>query len=285
MAAMTDTRDSWLRMATAQLAKAGIDSPAYDALMLLCHGLGLPHSDAKLHPQTTLDEQGLAQLAPLLARRIAREPLAHITGTRGFWSLDLIVTPDVLDPRPDTECVVEALLNRVTDRRADLRLLDLGTGSGAIALALLAELPNATALGVDVSEAALKIAAANADKNGLADRFTPCLGDWDACGQTGFDLIVSNPPYIPSADIDGLAPEVRMHEPHLALTPGADGLAAYKTILSRHHLWAGPDSLIGFECGFDQARALRQLMVDHDIKNTQIHKDLAGIERAVTGQL
>lgn len=284
MAVMTDTRDSWLRLATMQLAQAGVDSPAYDALMLLCHGMGVTHSDAKLHPETILTADDLATLSPLLARRVAREPLAHITGTRGFWTLDLTVTPDVLDPRPDTECLVEAVLARLSDRKAPLRLLDLGTGSGAIALALLAELPNATALGVDVSTAALQIAAQNAEQNDLADRFATHQGDWDTNGQTGFDIIVSNPPYIPERDIAGLAPEVRGHEPHLALTPGADGLAAYKVILARLDQWAKTDSLIGFECGFDQAPSLRQLMIDHDLKNTQIDKDLAGIGRAVTGR-
>lgn len=280
---MTETRDGWLRDATLRLASAGVDSPAYDALMLLCHGLGLTQSDAKLHPETDINDQELNALDQLLARRAAREPLAHITGTRGFWSLDLAVTPDVLDPRPDTECLVEAVLARIPDRNASLSVLDLGTGSGAIALALLTELPNATAMGVDVSAAALTIATHNADRNGLANRFISHQGDWDTGGQNGFDIIVSNPPYIPESEMAGLMPEVRDYEPHLALSPGADGLAAYRQIITKLPQWGHTGSIVGFECGYDQARALVALMADAELTYIQIAKDLAGIERAVTG--
>lgn len=283
MAAMTDTRRDWLQRAAASLAMAGIDSPDHDALQLLCHALGITVSDAKLHADTIIPEDSIAQLSGLLARRVGREPLAHITGTRGFWSLDLIVTPDVLDPRPDTETLIEATLNQVSDKTAPLRVLDLGTGSGAILLALLTELPNATGLGVDLSDKALTIAKQNAAQNNLADRAQFHQGDWETGNTNNFDIIVSNPPYIPAGDIAGLQPEVRDHEPHLALTPGDDGLAPYRIILDRLAKWAAPTALIGFECGIDQANDLAKLMTDANLTDISTYKDLGGIDRALTG--
>jgi len=285
MALMTKTRADWLKSATAQLAAAGVDSPDHDALQLLCFALKITVSDAKLHADRAIADNDMATLCDVLSRRSAREPLAHITGTRGFWTLDLTVTPDVLDPRPDTETLIEATLKAIADKAAPLRVLDLGTGSGAILLALLSELKNATGLGVDLSDKALLVAAKNAAANGLAERASFVIDDWNTQGATGFDIIVSNPPYIPAADIAELDPEVRDHEPHLALTPGDDGLSPYRIILERLENWAAPDALIGFECGIHQATDLAALMAERGLIMINIHKDLGGIDRVVTGRI
>lgn len=271
-----------LKQAEAALTKAGVGSPAHDARALLAYHLGMPQSRLPLALQD--DADSLAGFNALIARRAAREPLAHITGTRGFWSLDLKVTPAVLDPRPDTETLIECVLQQVEDKAAPWRILDIGTGSGAVALALLSEMPCVTAIATDISADALAVATENATANGLAQRISFIQTSWAAGIKGPFDIVVSNPPYIPSHDIAELEPEVRQHEPHLALDGGPDGLAPYRNILHALPSLAAPGALIGFEMGFDQAEALTQLMEKAGIIAPTTQHDLGGNPRVVYGR-
>lgn len=273
---------SLLKQAEATLAKAGVQSPAHDARALLAFHLGMPRSRLPLVLQDQADNA--EPYMALIARRAAREPLAHITGTRGFWSLDLKVTPAVLDPRPDTETLIECVLAQVKDKNAPMRLLDIGTGSGAIALALLTELPGATAIATDVSTEALAIATENALATGLGGRISFVQTNWTDGLNGPFDVVVSNPPYIPSADVAGLEPEVRLHEPHLALDGGPDGLAPYRHILAALPGLCSAGALVAFEMGFDQADALAALMHTAGLEGLTMQRDLGGNARVVFGR-
>jgi release factor glutamine methyltransferase len=219
-----------------------------------------------------------AVLDSFVARRLAGEPVDRITGSRGFWTLDLAVEPAVLSPRADTETIVRAALDRLGPAR---RILDLGTGSGAILLALLAELPEARGVGVDVSPEALAVARRNADLSGLAARAAFLEGGWDAALGQRFDLVVSNPPYIPTGDIAGLDPEVRDHDPHLALDGGADGLDAYREILPLLPRLLTEDGSAVLEIGFGQGEDVARLSAEAGLTVLEIRPDLGGVPRAV----
>jgi release factor glutamine methyltransferase len=224
------------------------------------------------------------KLDRFVARRLAGEPVDRILGRRGFWTLDLAVTPDTLSPRPDTEVLVEAVLKhpRIAHRKADpLRILDLGTGTGAILLALLSELQQATGLGVDISAAALAVAEANARRARLAERVKWAHSDWTD-GVTGaFDIIVSNPPYIPSADIASLDREVRDHDPHLALDGGPDGLAPYRQIIPALPRLFAPGGIAALEFGIGQSDALCRMALAHGFRDPVIAEDLSKIDRVI----
>lgn len=223
-------------------------------------------------------------LAGLLARRLAGEPVDRILGRRGFWTLDLKIAPDVLSPRSDTETIVRAALERLAGegRTGDrLRLLDLGTGTGAILLALLSELPNAVGLGIDASDAALETAATNAALAGLPARTDWRKGDWGSGLSGPFDVIVSNPPYIPSGDIAALDREVRDHDPVLALDGGADGLACYRAILPRLTGLLAPRGFAVLEIGFGQDRDVAALARAAMLDVVGLKPDLGGVPRAM----
>ncbi|MGL4634909.1 MAG: peptide chain release factor N(5)-glutamine methyltransferase [Beijerinckiaceae bacterium] len=225
-----------------------------------------------------------ALLERMVQRRLAGEPVDRILGHRGFWSLELIVTPDTLSPRADTETVVEAARDhtlKIHKQDSPLRILDLGTGTGAILLALLKEFPQATGLGIDISEKALDVARRNADLNQLSTRASFQTGSWLAGLAGTFDIIVSNPPYIPSADIAGLDSEVREHDPLLALDGGTDGLDAYRIILAETASRLSPQGIAVFEGGARQAADIAAIGNRRGLRTAEIHKDLAGIERAV----
>jgi release factor glutamine methyltransferase len=224
------------------------------------------------------------QLEKLIGRRLAGEPVDRVTGRRGFWTLDLKVTPDVLSPRSDTETVVRAALEDVTARKATqaaLRILDLGTGSGAIVLALLAALPSATGLGIDISERALATARENAERNGLSDRVSFRTGDWFAGVEGQFDIIVSNPPYIPAAEIGGLAPEVRDFDPHLALDGGVDGLEPYRIILGQIMPYLAQDGFLVLEFGQGQGPDVQAIARAGGFKSVRFSDDFNGIQRVI----
>jgi release factor glutamine methyltransferase len=225
-----------------------------------------------------------AILDELLRRRRAGEPVDRILGRRGFWTLDIGVTDATLSPRSDTETIVRAALDhlRARGRTADaLRVLDLGTGTGAILLALLSELPNAVGLGVDVSEAALEVAAANTDLAELQERCTWRRGDWATGLQGRFDLIVSNPPYIPTDVIATLDREVRDHDPHLALDGGPDGLDCYRALMPQLTGILRPDGLAVLEIGFGQADDVSALAAASGLGVVEIRPDLGCVPRAV----
>lgn len=272
------------RALAAALRDAGIETPEVDARILIGHALGLDHAALTARGDTRLDVAAIRQIDGFAARRLAREPVARILGCQEFWSLPLAVTPAVLVPRPDTETVVELALEQLSGaRRVErLRILDIGTGSGALLLALLTELPNATGTGTDISGAALAVARDNATTLALASRATFIVTRF-ADGLAGpFDLIVSNPPYIAAADIDGLAPEVRCFDPRLALDGGADGLDAYRAIVADAARLLAPGGRLVLELGIGQAEPVAALFAAAGlIATAPPRRDLAGIARAI----
>ncbi len=238
-------------------------------------------ADAVARPDDRLSALQRRRCDELAARRVARQPLSHVLGFRGFWTLDVEVTADVLTPRPETEHVVEALLAAPAPETA--RVLDLGTGSGAILCALLSERPRWTGVGVDASDAALNVARRNAMTAGVADRAEFRLGDWDEGLDERFDLIACNPPYIPTADIAGLEPEVRDHEPRAALDGGVDGLDVYRRLAPRLPHLLAPAGSAAFEVGMGQADTVAGLFAERLPEAAiGIRMDLAGAPRVVT---
>lgn len=260
---------------------AGIDTARLDARLLVAEVLGVAPLKITTYPEMALSPEQAARLEAMAVRRAAREPISHILGRRGFWTLELEVTADTLDPRPDTEALVEAVLGAVADRRAPLAVLDFGTGSGCILLALLAELPRARGLGIDRSEGALAVARRNAETNGLADRAKFRLGDWGRDLDERFDVIVANPPYIPDRDIAGLEPEVARYEPRAALAGGPDGLDCYRVLAPQIATLLAPGGVAGVEFGQGQAVAVAALFNEAGLAVTEIRRDLAGIERCL----
>ncbi len=280
---MTDVAAA-LRDAAGRLKAAGCDTPRLDAVLLLAQALGITPDRVRLSPDMKLDADAAARFAAMLMRRAAREPVSHILGRREFWGLDFKVSPAVLDPRPDSETLVQAALDAVPDRKAALRLVDFGTGSGCLLLALLHELPKATGLGVDASGAALDVARDNAARLGLAERANFMLGDWGAGLAGPFDILISNPPYIETAAIAGLADDVRKHEPLSALDGGADGLDCYRRLIPDMARLAAGNAILALEVGQGQADAVAGLLASLGGVNpagiARIH-DLGGVARVV----
>jgi release factor glutamine methyltransferase len=242
--------------AASLLGKAGIETPKRDARVLLCEAAEIDHAAFLRDPDARLKDEAAARLQNFVARRLAHEPVSRILGRREFWGLSLRVTPDVLDPRADTETLVAAAIEELSHRRGDpLRILDLGTGSGALLCACLSEFPHAFGIGVDQQEPACRIARENLAACGLAGRGAIVCGDWGAALAGGFDLVVSNPPYIASGAIGALAPEVRDHDPRPALDGGSDGLAAYRAIATDLGRLSAPQGVAVVEIGHDQAES------------------------------
>jgi release factor glutamine methyltransferase len=275
------------RALAAQLKTAAVDSAELDARLLIGHTLGLDLTGLITSAQRRLTTVESTRLEEFARRRLAGEPVARILGEKQFWGLSLQLSSATLVPRPDTETVVELaleLLRAGGDLTRPLRIADLGTGSGAILLALLSELPAAEGIGTDISGAALRTAAANAARAGLSERATFIACDY-ARGLSGsFDLIVSNPPYIRSADIGGLAVEVRDHDPLAALDGGADGLDAYRALIPQAASLLSPGAALVVEAGKGQSGPIQDLMTAAGLTPaTAPRADLAGIPRAVAG--
>ena len=267
----------------ALFAHRGIASPDLDARLLVCAACGIDHAGLVRDPDLPLGAAAEA-LTVLAMRRIAHVPVSRLLGRREFWGLDLAVSPDVLDPRADTEGVVGAVIDAIGGRRHDpFRLLDLGTGSGAILCALLHELPGAFGVGIDRSPGACRVARDNLAALGLASRAGIVCGSWgDAIGAR-FDIVVSNPPYIPRGDLAGLDPEVRDHDPVAALDGGADGLDAYRALAPRLPDLLQPGGVAAFECGHDQGAPVADLL-GRSLTEVRVLHDLAGLDRVVVGQ-
>ena len=272
------------RAAEARLTEAGVDTPELDVRLLVQHALGFSRERLLFDADTPVTDEQAAAVHALIERRAAREPVSRILGERAFWTLDLTLNADTLDPRPDTETIVEAALDALPDRSAPLRILDLGTGTGCILLALLAELPNATGLGIDLSPSAVQAATGNAVRNGLDARARFQVGNWGEGLAERFDLVVSNPPYIPSSDIPSLDPEVREHDPMRALDGGADGLDAYRAIAAQLPGLLVPGGVAALEVGVGQAADVAALLETHGVRVTGVFPDLGGIERCVRGR-
>jgi release factor glutamine methyltransferase len=262
-------------------AAAGLDTPALDARLLAAEAFGVTGAALLAYPEAAIDAAGAERLAAFAERRLAGEPVARILGQAEFWGLPFRLSPATLVPRPDTETVVETALHLLQDRKAGLRILDLGTGSGCILIALLSEYANAWGIGVDRSEAALRTASDNAAMNRVAARAAFVLSDWADAIRGPFDLVVSNPPYIAAALIDSLAPEVALHDPRAALDGGPDGLRAYKAILARLSDLLGRAGIAVLEVGYDQGEAVRRLGEESGLPVLGIAQDLAGRDRAV----
>jgi release factor glutamine methyltransferase len=271
-----------------RLQQAGVASPVHDARAIVQAAAGVARIDILTDPHRPLSPQAAAQLEAFASRRARREPLGYVLGRLGFWKIDLAVRPGVLTPRQDTESVVEAALKLIEAVPAP-RILDLGVGSGAILLALLAERSDASGVGVDASEVALAIAQENAAMLGLSQRASFRLEDWSdgltpALVAANFDLVVANPPYIASAEIATLDPEVRDHEPRAALDGGLDGLDAYRILAPQIAAALKPGAGFVLEIGQGQGPAVSALMAAHGLVVHAIRPDLSGIGRALVGQ-
>ncbi|SDI01789.1 peptide chain release factor N(5)-glutamine methyltransferase [Lutimaribacter saemankumensis] len=267
-----------LRDAARKLDEAGIAGGQRDARMLMAHVLGISQSRLLLVETDEADPRHIEDFERLIARRLAREPVSHLTGLRAFFGRDFKVTRDVLDPRPETETLVEAAL-----QVPFLRVLDLGTGSGAILLSLLAERPAATGLGTDLSEAALSVARENARSLALAERVEFRQSDWVSQVDGRFDLIVSNPPYIAFGEMGALAPELT-HEPRMALTDEGDGLTAYRAICIGAPAHLQPGGWLMVEIGWQQGKPVSDLFADAGFSKVAVLPDLDGRDRVVQGQ-
>ena len=266
-----------LRRGADRLRAVEPDNPRLAARLLLAHALGQEPAALIRDPQARIDP---TVFDALVDQRLAHVPLAHLVGRRGFWSFELLVTRATLVPRPDSETIVEAALRATDDRSGTLRVLDLGTGTGCLLLAVLTERPAAFGVGVDRSAEALQVAVANAERLGLADRARFIRGDWmDAIGAR-FDLVLSNPPYIPTGDIAELMPEVACHEPRLALDGGTDGLDAYRRIIPALAAILAEGGVAVLEIGIDQAAAVAELGFGAGLR-VDVRPDLGGIPRAV----
>jgi release factor glutamine methyltransferase len=276
-----DTVAAAVRSGAARLAAAGIDDARREARLLVAAALDCETTAIIAHPERVLTRDEAVRLAEFVGRRVARQPAARILGHREFWSLDLTLSPEALVPRPDSETVIEAVLEALPDRTAPLRILDLGTGSGCLVLALLSEYKQAIGFGVDLSPGAATTARRNAGALGLAERTHFVVGCWGQVFLPAFDVIVSNPPYIRADAIVALEPEVARHEPHLALNGGTDGLDAYRGLVSEIGRLLRPGGLAALEVGAGQAAEVTALMAQGRLVPRAIRRDLAGIERCV----
>jgi len=268
-----------LKRAAERLRDAGTDNPRLDARLLLGTALAVDNHWLFNHPDAPIAAETLDRFESLLVRRCAREPISLILGRREFWSMEFQVTRDTLAPRPDSETLIEAVLQQVRD--GPLRLLDLGTGTGCLLLSLLRELPHAEGVGVDRSEAALAVAIGNAQRLGFAERCEFRISDWFTAIAGRFDIIICNPPYIPSGDIAGLDPEVARYEPIGALDGGADGLDDYRSLARQIPDRLNAGGIAAFEVGAGQAPDVAKLLKEAGLTIRDIRKDLGGIERCV----
>jgi release factor glutamine methyltransferase len=274
------------RALAAQLKDHSIESSDLDARLLIGAALDLDHTGLAVQAARRITGDEAATIENYAQRRIAHEPVARILGRKEFWGLDFQLSRATLVPRPDTETVVEAALEMFRSEHHATRaprIADIGTGSGAILLALLSELPEATSIGTDIDAAALATAELNARRLGLADRASFIRCDYAAGLSGSFDLIVSNPPYIRSADIAALDPDVRDHDPHLALDGGADGLTAYRVITTQAVDLLAAHGFLIFEVGHDQGADVGEIMRAAGL-TVAPRADLAGVHRAVMGK-
>ncbi|MEQ8902320.1 MAG: peptide chain release factor N(5)-glutamine methyltransferase [Roseovarius sp.] len=265
--------------ATRALQAAGIEAAAGDARALMAAAMQVSRDRLTLHLGDDLDAAAAARFDAMIARRMAREPVAKIIGRREFWGRSFEVTADVLDPRPETECLIaEALRGPVP-----ARLLDLGTGSGIIAVTLLAEMPGARGVATDISAAALEVAGRNAARHGVDTRLDLCRSDWFSQVTSEFDLIVSNPPYIAADEMPDLSPEVRDHDPERALSDGGDGLSAYRMIAVGAGAHLRPGGRIALEIGWQQGAQVRDILTRAGFAEVGVLPDLDGRDRVIVG--
>ncbi|MDD3287629.1 MAG: peptide chain release factor N(5)-glutamine methyltransferase [Alphaproteobacteria bacterium] len=263
------------------LEKAGVDNPVLDARLLIAYALDCDRLKLLMDVDRTLSDKEILKIETLIARRASHEPVARIFGKREFWGLNFDLNEDTLDPRADSETLIEAIL-RLTQTPPS-RILDLGTGSGCLLLALLSEYPQATGLGIDLAPGAVQQAKQNAKQLNLSKRAEFKVGDWLENISEKFDIIISNPPYIASTEIPDLMPEVRNHDPLRALDGGTSGLEIYKILIPQIPKFLNPGGMIVMEVGQGQANEVISMMQQAGLTKPSKHKDLAGIERCVIG--
>ena len=286
------TLGSLLAGARRRLKEAAIDTADIDARLLVEAATGASRLDLLAATDRAIAADAVARLDDWIDRRAAGEPVGRILGTASFYGLDFALGPDTLEPRPDTETLVEVALAAVRSGRiagaspdgTGLRLLDLGTGTGAIAVTLLARLPEASGLATDLSAGALDVARRNASRNGVGNRLDFALGDFFAAANGSFNLVVSNPPYIASDIIGDLDREVRLHDPRLALDGGPDGLDAYRAILGGIDDHLVPGGFLAVEIGWDQGESVATLFGTAGLMEIEVHRDLGDRERVVSGR-
>ncbi|MEL6685559.1 MAG: peptide chain release factor N(5)-glutamine methyltransferase [Pseudomonadota bacterium] len=266
--------------ATQQLTTAGVPDAARDARKLFAYASGVEAGRLTLILADPVSVKVAQRFYSLVARRSRFEPVSHLIGTRDFYGRQFEVTKDVLDPRPETETLIEAALRDPFER-----VLDLGTGSGCILITLLAENPAAVGVGGDMSPAALVVALRNAQRHNVADRATFVQSDWMGAIKRSFDLIVANPPYIAADEMAGLSRDVREWEPRMALTDEADGFSAYRTITAQAQQVLTPAGRLMFEIGSTQGPAVAKLMMGAGFASVFVIPDLDGRDRVVTGQM
>lgn len=264
------------------LNRLGFETAALDAKLLTGHALGLNALALATREQDAVSDADAARIADLLQRRMSGESVARIIGEKEFYGLPFRLSAATLEPRPDTELLVDLALQHLP---ANGRFLDLGTGTGCIPIAVLSNRPEATALATDINPDALAMARENAERNGVADRLSFAQGSWfEALSnppEAAFDLIASNPPYIETAVVETLAPEVKDFDPRLALDGGPDGLAPYRVIAVGAKRYLRPGGMVLVEIGYDQGAPVAKLFADHGFADIGVHKDLGGLDRVI----
>jgi release factor glutamine methyltransferase len=276
---MTTTVAEAIQAAAERLARSGVPEPQKDARWLMSAALAIPRSSMLAASVDPIEDATLATFLRMIEARCCRQPVAQIVGRREFWGREFLVTGDVLDPRPETETLIEIALERVPPAG---RILDLGTGGGILIVTLLAERADATGVAVDIDSAALQIAAANAARHSVERRVIFRQSDWAQAVDGQFDLIVSNPPYVPAEAVAGLDPEVRDWEPRHALTAGPTGLEAYERIAADLGGLLTPSGTALFEIGFDQGRSVVGVFRNNGFDAVEVHRDLSGRDRVVS---
>jgi release factor glutamine methyltransferase len=272
----------YLTNAVVRLRQAGLEEPQIDVRWLACHVLKLDRAQLLSQAKRILSSEEISALNDVMSRRAQREPVGRIIGQREFWGLNFGLNEATLEPRPDSETLVDTVLAAFKERNRPLRILDLGTGTGCLLLALLHELPQANGLGIDLNPRAVEQATLNAEALLLNRRACFRIGHWLDGIEEKFDIIVSNPPYIPATDIINLMPEVRVFDPLLALDGGADGLTPYRLMIPSLAALLNPKGLAAFEVGQGQSLQVAELFGQNGFVSIALHKDLGGIERCVT---
>lgn len=279
-----DKLGSVLAEAAATLSAAGFDEPRRRARRLVADCLDITLTELLGRTEQPLEFLALEHIRRSLSRMAAGEPLTRILGWREFWGLRFALSADTLDPRPESETLVEAVLRRVGDRNKPLTILDLGTGTGCLLLALLSEFPTAAGIGVDIARGAVAMARKNAVSLNFADRSRFFVGNWGSALSGRFSVIVANPPYIASGELAGLPPEVGHHDPSFALDGGVDGLAAYRRISDDLPARLADGGIFAAEIGAGQASAVGATLIAKGLRIDGVERDLAGIERCVVAR-
>jgi release factor glutamine methyltransferase len=274
-----------LDRATARLTGGGIAEPRREARLVLALALGVEPATVLGWPERVVPPALAATAEALVVRRAAGEPVSRLRGKREFWSLDFALSSDTLDPRPDSETLIAAALADIADRDAKLRVVDFGTGTGCLLLALLSELPQAAGIGIDIAPGAVTMARRNAASLGLAQRADFRVGSWDTEIGESADVILSNPPYIPSSEIGRLPPEVRAFDPRAALDGGSDGLSAYRALGAAIRGLLAPAGRAYIEIGAGQGLQVARILCESGLRVAAVSRDLAGIERCVIATL